>query len=135
MSPHGRPKGAYRSTACEGTPVSALATSFPRRHGALADRVPAHAAVPRCAVPGVSAPARSAELPQAERAELCRQGAKAAARGELATVNPFHARRHPPGGTDESQARWRERRNAWQAGHDFERGRSAIRLVGGRDRR
>jgi hypothetical protein len=66
-------------------------------------------------------------LSAAERAEVCRQGAKAAARGECASVNPFHHRRNAPSSTGEPHIRCTERSRAWRAGHDFERGRGAIR--------
>jgi hypothetical protein len=65
-------------------------------------------------------------LSAGERAELCRQGAKAAARGECSAVNPFLHRRNSPPHTGESTARWRERSSAWQAGHDFQRRRSPV---------
>lgn len=59
-------------------------------------------------------------LPTTERAELQRQGAKAAARGEQAGANPMNAQANRPTTTGECQAVWAERRDAWQDGHDVQ---------------
>lgn len=57
-------------------------------------------------------------LSRAERAELQRQGAKAAARGETAGTNPLgHARNKPPA-TGESVDKWLQRHDAWEQGHE-----------------
>ena len=53
-----------------------------------------------------------------EKAELARQGAKAAARGELPRTNPMDAPENSPPTTGESETEWRTRREAWQAGYD-----------------
>ncbi len=63
-------------------------------------------------------PADTADLSPAERAELRRQGAKAAARGELAADNPMDRRPNSPEATGESTAKWTKRSKAWQEGHD-----------------
>lgn len=56
---------------------------------------------------------------RAERAELWRQGAKAAARGEDSASNPMlHADNLPPI-TGESAELWQRRRTAWQAGFEW----------------
>ena len=57
-------------------------------------------------------------LPGPERAELQRQGAKAAARGETASANPMHDLPNTPGATGESADTWQQRHDAWQQGHD-----------------
>lgn len=56
-------------------------------------------------------------LPRAERAEIQRQGAKAAARGEPADTNPLGQPRNRPSATGESTATWWQRRLAWEQGH------------------
>jgi hypothetical protein len=53
----------------------------------------------------------------AERAEIQRQGAKAAARGEPADANPLSQSRNKPSATGESTDRWLQRSAAWQQGH------------------
>lgn len=64
-------------------------------------------------------PRRSAKHPKPrEEAELSRQGAKAAARGEQPPVNPMDATENSPQATGESVAEWLDRRDAWQAGYD-----------------
>lgn len=69
-------------------------------------------------VPGPCAPAAS--LPAAsshgERAELQRQGAKAAARGEPQESNPMLNSINRPQATGESHAVWGRRRDAWEQG-------------------
>jgi hypothetical protein len=62
--------------------------------------------------------AQADPLPQTERAELQRQGAKAAARGENASSNPMHEPVNMPKATGESTETWQQRREAWQKGHD-----------------
>ena len=63
-------------------------------------------------------PAHVQLLARSERAELQRQGAKAAARGDDATSNPMHDTPNMPAATGESTDLWREREEAWQQGHD-----------------
>jgi hypothetical protein len=63
-----------------------------------------------------------------ERAELSRQGAKAAARGDLASSNPMGHPHNDPLATGESQATWTERHDAWLAGHELQ----ATTVRGGR---
>ncbi|MCR5882921.1 hypothetical protein LRS03_08635 [Rhizobacter sp. J219] len=53
-----------------------------------------------------------------ERAELARQGAKSAARGDEPSVNPMDAAENTPPSTGESMDEWLHRRDAWQAGYD-----------------
>lgn len=60
----------------------------------------------------------SMQLPPQERAELARQGAKAAARGDLVSSNPMRRPQNAPVATGESQALWTERRDAWLVGHE-----------------
>lgn len=62
-------------------------------------------------------PAPEARLASAERSELQRQGAKAAARGEPTDTNPLRELRNKPSATGESPARWRQRSEAWAQGH------------------
>jgi len=54
----------------------------------------------------------------AERDELRRQGAKAAARGEHSISNPMGEHSNMPGSTGESVDTWQLRKQAWQRGHD-----------------
>jgi hypothetical protein len=54
----------------------------------------------------------------AERAELNRQGAKAAARGEAAGSNPLRQRVNSPRATGETQALWLLRLQAWESGFE-----------------
>jgi hypothetical protein len=61
-------------------------------------------------------------LPQTERAELQRQGAKAAARGDNASSNPMHEPVNMPTATGESTQTWQQRQEAWQKGHDAQSG-------------
>lgn len=70
----------------------------------------------------VSKPSKhaAAALPVAadsERAELHRQGAKAAARGETREANPMLEAINRPDETGESQHVWSSRRDAWERGH------------------
>lgn len=55
-----------------------------------------------------------------ERAELNRQGAKAAARGEHARTNPLRRRVNRPRFTGEFPATWLLRLRAWAHGFDRE---------------
>jgi len=55
-----------------------------------------------------------------ERAELLRQGAKAAARGDTADSNPLLLRHNLPSITGECQRFWARRRDAWLHGWEFE---------------
>ena len=57
-------------------------------------------------------------LPTGERAELHRQGAKAAARGESVARNPLHQPENSPEATGESAQTWWQRIKAWQRGHE-----------------
>ena len=54
----------------------------------------------------------------AERAELHRQGAKAAARGEAAGSNPLRHTVNQPPATGETQALWLLRLQAWESGFE-----------------
>jgi S1-C subfamily serine protease len=65
------------------------------------------------APPGESSPTAIS----AEHAELRRQGAKAAARGEVPASNPMLDSINQPGATGESQQAWFDRRDAWEHGH------------------
>lgn len=56
-------------------------------------------------------------LPPDERAELQRQGAKAAARGEPVSRNPLKQPVNLPQATGESQQAWLRRSEAWLQGH------------------
>lgn len=66
----------------------------------------------------VSAPVSRAPAPGAEHAELQRQGAKAAVRGEAPESNPMLDSVNQPDATGESQQIWSGRRDAWQSGHN-----------------
>ena len=66
--------------------------------------------------------ARTTRLPLDERAELQRQGAKAAARGDNASSNPMHEPPNTPAATGESKDIWHQRQEAWQQGHDAQSG-------------
>lgn len=57
-------------------------------------------------------------LPRPERAELERQGAKAAVRGENLSSNPMDEPENKPPATGESTATWQQRQTAWRQGHD-----------------
>lgn len=56
-----------------------------------------------------------------EHAELQRQGAKAAARGETRESNPMLDSINQPGATGESEHVWSGRRDAWERGHSAQR--------------
>jgi hypothetical protein len=63
-------------------------------------------------------PAPEPRLSNAERAELQRQGAKAAARGEATDTNPLSQPRNKPPATGESADKWSQRSDAWEQGHE-----------------
>ena len=77
--------------------------------------------------PKKATPAPESQMSSAERAELWRQGAKAAARGESADTNPLSEPRNRPPATGESDDKWLQRSDAWEQGHDAqtEAGRNA----------
>jgi hypothetical protein len=72
------------------------------------------------ASPAASPPAGEA-FPEAalsaEHAELQRQGAKAAARGDAPASNPMLDTINQPDATGESEQVWSDRRDAWDRGH------------------
>ena len=61
----------------------------------------------------------------AEHAELQRQGAKAAARGEAADANPMLEAINQPAATGETDQVWSGRRDAWRHGHEAQQGLAA----------
>ena len=67
-------------------------------------------------------PPHEAALSSAERSELQRQGAKAAARGEDKDANPLSQPRNQPPATGESAGRWLQRSDAWKQGHETQSG-------------
>lgn len=69
----------------------------------------------------------------AEHAELQRQGAKAAVRGEAQAVNPMLDTVNQPSATGESERVWSDRRDAWDRGHDSQQRQPAspARAAGG----
>ena len=67
--------------------------------------------------PAEPASAPEALLSSAELAELQRQGAKAAARGEPSDTNPLSQPRNWPSATGEPTAKWLQRSDAWEQGH------------------
>lgn len=67
-------------------------------------------------------PTREASLSSAERSELQRQGAKAAARGEDKDANPLSQPRNRPPATGESADHWLQRSDAWKQGHETQSG-------------
>ncbi|HET9644563.1 MAG TPA: CrpP-related protein [Burkholderiaceae bacterium] len=68
--------------------------------------------------PADVSPALQPGLSSAERAELQRQGAKAAARGEPTDTNPFSQQQNKPPATGESAAKWSQRNDAWEEGYE-----------------
>lgn len=70
------------------------------------------------ALAAADAPPGEASIPpvSAEHAELQRQGAKAAARGEAPESNPMLDAINQPGATGESERVWSDRRDAWERG-------------------
>jgi len=63
-------------------------------------------------------PGQGTSLSSAERSELQRQGAKAAARGEPAAANPLQEATNKPSATGESSRKWSQRSDAWDEGHE-----------------
>jgi len=57
-------------------------------------------------------------LSSAERSELQRLGAKAAARGDPTDTNPLGQARNRPLSTGESADTWSQRSDAWDQGHE-----------------
>lgn len=55
-----------------------------------------------------------------ECAELQRQGAKAAARGDSTATNPMLRPINRPSRTGESDQLWSRRRDAWQQGYELQ---------------
>ncbi|WP_156901658.1 CrpP-related protein [Azohydromonas australica] len=53
-----------------------------------------------------------------EQAELERQGAKAAVRGDEAGSNPLLQQRNMPASTGEALQEWGRRYDAWRAGYE-----------------
>jgi hypothetical protein len=53
-----------------------------------------------------------------EQAELERQGAKAAVRGDEAGSNPLLQQQNMPASTGEALQEWRRRYDAWRAGYE-----------------
>ncbi|MEF7615896.1 CrpP-related protein [Aquincola sp. MAHUQ-54] len=71
---------------------------------------------------GERSPSPEPSLSNAERSELERQGAKAAARGEPHDANPLSQPRNKPPATGESAERWSQRSEAWEHGHVVQSG-------------
>lgn len=68
--------------------------------------------------PRPAEPPSEPHLSSAERSELQRQGAKAAARGERAGTNPLTLPHNKPPATGESADKWSLRSDAWEQGHE-----------------
>jgi len=64
-----------------------------------------------------NAPVAAIAAVSAEHAELQRQGAKSAARGEPLASNPMLDAVNQPGATGETEQVWSDRRDAWERGH------------------
>lgn len=62
--------------------------------------------------------AREDSMDPAEAAELRRQGAKAAARGDTEECNPMLTRSNRPAATGEDPQTWAVRSGAWQSGFE-----------------
>lgn len=62
-------------------------------------------------------PTKPPAIGPGEHAELHRQGAKAAARGEARATNPMFEEVNQPYATGESNNVWTERRDSWDRGH------------------
>jgi hypothetical protein len=90
--------------------------SFPRSDPPVND-----AATPRADDQPSTAAVPEAGAGQAEHAELRRQGAKAAARGEAPESNPMFDSINQPDATGESGQVWAGRRDAWEHGHASQR--------------
>lgn len=65
-------------------------------------------------------------LAHGQHAELQRQGAKAAARGETSESNPMFDSINQAGATGESEQVWSGRRDAWERGHTSQRSSTAL---------
>lgn len=102
---HGLPGPPAEAATLPADPV--LPRSFPLT-SAPSDRPATDAAPPPPAEPG-------------EHAELQRQGAKAAARGEALAANPMLDAINQPEATGESPPVWAARREAWDRGHSAQR--------------
>ena len=74
---------------------------------------PTAEAAPEASAPTAKPPPAAAD---GERAELQRQGAKAAARGEPREANPMLDAVNKPASTGESHGVWASRRDAWERG-------------------
>lgn len=81
---------------------------------------PSHPPSPGEAAPTAAPPQGEAlaESVSAEHAELRRQGAKAAVRGEAQGSNPMLETINKPVATGETERVWSDRRDAWNLGHD-----------------
>jgi hypothetical protein len=66
-------------------------------------------------------PEAEADTAHGEHAELRRQGAKAAVRGETRESNPMFDSINQPDATGESEHVWSSRRDAWDRGHTSQR--------------
>lgn len=89
-----------------------LSLSAPRFDPPASDAAIAPAVSLPCADPAPAAPADNGE-----RAELERQGAKAAVRGESPESNPMFASINQPDVTGEHEHVWSGRRDAWHRGY------------------
>lgn len=76
-------------------------------------------------------PKRAQNVSAGEKAELARQGAKAAARGDGRMTNPISRQVNLPAATGESTDSWKERREAWNAGHDHQTSQAPAAPEGG----
>ena len=89
---------------------------------------------PAGAPEGPAPPARpETDATGGEYAELQRQGAKAAARGEALESNPMLESINQPRATGESEQVWSSRRNAWERGHVAQHGSTVARALPGRN--
>jgi hypothetical protein len=77
--------------------------------------------VPAIAPPPADAPREPAADASGELAELRRQGAKAAVRGETRESNPMFDLINQPDATGESERVWSGRFEAWERGHTLQR--------------
>jgi S1-C subfamily serine protease len=75
-----------------------------------------------------AAPTKS-ENAGGEYAELQRQGAKAAARGEARESNPMFDSINQPGATGESEQVWSRRRDAWERGYVVQHSSTVARAL------
>lgn len=95
-----------------------MSSSRPDPESAHQTAAPASDALPPAAPPRAAAADN-------ERAELQRQGAKAAARGEPREANPMFHSVNQPGATGESHHVWSGRRDAWEGGRMAQQSSSA----------